>query len=75
MNSLLEKLHIKDVNPGACSGVDGWITDPAGKVLTSYNPTTGDPLAKIVQATPETYETVAAIAQRAFLAWRESTGI
>ncbi len=40
-SSLLEKLQLKAVNPGACTGPDGWITDPAGKELVSYNPSTG----------------------------------
>ncbi len=71
MKSLLEKLNIKDVNPGACTGSDGWITDPNGKELVSYNPATGEPIAKVVQATPETYETIASTAYNSFLAWRE----
>jgi len=70
MKSLLEKLNIQPVNAGACIGPDGWLTDPAGKELVSYNPTTGEALAKIIQATPATYEKVAAAAQQAFLQWR-----
>ena len=70
MKSLLEKLNIQPVNAGACVGPDGWLTDPAGKELVSYNPTTGEALAKIIQATPATYEKVAAAAQQAFLQWR-----
>jgi aldehyde dehydrogenase (NAD+) len=71
MRPLLEKLSIKPVNPGACTGPDGWIKDPKGKELVSYNPTTGEALATIIQATPESYETVASAAQAAFLKWRE----
>jgi aldehyde dehydrogenase (NAD+) len=71
MKSLLEKLNIQPVNPGACTGADGWLTDPQGKELISYNPTTGEALAKIIQATPETYEKVASTAQEAFLKWRD----
>ncbi|MBI3176305.1 MAG: aldehyde dehydrogenase family protein [Chloroflexi bacterium] len=70
MKSLLEKLNIQPVNAGACIGPDSWLTDPAGKELVSYNPTTGEALARIVQATPATYEKVAAAAQQAFLQWR-----
>ena len=70
MNSILKKLNIHEINPGACSGPDGWISDPAGKELVSYNPTTGEPLARVVQASAATYEKVAAAAQRAFLSWR-----
>ena len=70
MKSLLEKLNIQPVNAGACMGPDGWLKDPKGKELVSYNPTTGEALAKVIQATPETYEKVASAAQQAFLEWR-----
>jgi aldehyde dehydrogenase (NAD+) len=70
MKSLLEELGIWPVNPGACTGPGGWIEDPGGKELISYNPATGEPLAKIIQATAETYEKTAAAAQEAFSAWR-----
>ena len=70
MKTLLAKLGVQEVNPGACTGPDGWISDPKGKSLVSYNPTTGDAIASVVQATPETYEHVAAAAHEAFKAWR-----
>ena len=70
MKSLLDKLGIQDVNPGACFGLEGWITDPAGKQLVSYNPTSGEPIARIVQASAATYEKVVAAAQETFLTWR-----
>jgi aldehyde dehydrogenase (NAD+) len=71
MNPILEKLSIQDVNPGACSGPDNWLADHGGKELISYNPTTGEPLARIIQATPAVYEQVAATAHAAFLKWRD----
>jgi aldehyde dehydrogenase (NAD+) len=70
MKALLKELQITDLNPGACSGPDGWISDPKGKELTSYNPTTGEPIAKVAQATAATYEAVASAAHQAFLSWR-----
>jgi aldehyde dehydrogenase (NAD+) len=70
MQSLLEKLHLTDLNPGACTGPDGWIADPNGKKLVSYNPATGEPIAAIVQATAATYDAVVSRAAEAFLAWR-----
>src|SRR5436190_23371956 len=69
-SSLLDKLRIKDVNSGASYGVDGWIDDPAGKPLVSLNPSTGEPIARVVQATPEAYERVMAKAVEAFGSWR-----
>ena len=71
MKALLEKLHIKEVNSGACTGPDGWIADAQGKELISYNPSTGEPIAKVIQATPLTYEKVVSIAYETFLTWRE----
>ncbi len=71
MKNLLEKLNLQPVNAGACTGQDGWLMDSKGKELVSYNPATGEPLAKVIQATPETYEKVASTAQEVFLKWRE----
>ncbi len=71
MKSLLDKLDLREVNTGACCGYDGWITESESKELVSYNPTTGEPIASILQATPAAYEMVAAAAQAAFLKWRE----
>ena len=70
MKSILEKLGIEETNAGACTGPDGWVRDPAGEELISYNPTTDEPIAKVVQATAVSYETVAAAARSAFLEWR-----
>ncbi len=68
--ALLKKLSLKDVNPGACFGPGGWIADPHGRELISYNPATGDPIAKVVQAGSEVYDRVVAEATRAFEMWR-----
>ena len=69
--ALLEKLNIEEINPGACTGPDAWIKDPGGKELVSYNPATGEPIAKVLQATPKVYDEVASTAHQAFLRWRE----
>ena len=70
MKSLLERLRLHAVNPGASTGQDGWITDPADKRLVSYNPTTGEPIAAVVMASAGTYDQVVAAAQDAFTTWR-----
>jgi aldehyde dehydrogenase (NAD+) len=70
MKALLEKLHLKDVNPGGCTGPDGWIEDKDGKELVSYNPATGEATAKVIQATGATYEAVVRTAVKAFESWR-----
>jgi aldehyde dehydrogenase (NAD+) len=71
MNSLLEKLKLEAVNAGACLGPEGWIRDPNGSQLVSYNPTTGEPIASVIQATSTTYDRVAQSAVDSFKAWRE----
>ncbi|HJT88372.1 MAG TPA: aldehyde dehydrogenase family protein [Bryobacteraceae bacterium] len=65
---ILEKLHIEPINSGACFG--DWIARPSGGEIESLNPSTGEPLAKILRAGPEDYEAVVARAQEAFLEWR-----
>ncbi|MEK6221510.1 MAG: aldehyde dehydrogenase family protein, partial [Chloroflexota bacterium] len=71
MNALLKKLKIDEVNPSASFGMNNWITDPKGKELVSYNPTTGEPIAKIIQATQTSYDQVVKASQKAFSTWRD----
>ena len=67
---LLNKLSIKEINPGACFGPGGWISDPEGRETVSYCPATGEPIAKVIQAGRESYERVVSQAAKAFGAWR-----
>jgi aldehyde dehydrogenase (NAD+) len=70
VKSLLERLRLSAVNPGACTGQDGWITDSKGSRLVSYNPATGEPVADVVMASAATYDQVVTTAQDAFTSWR-----
>ncbi len=70
MNKILEKLGLSDVNIGACSGPGAWHRDRAGKELVSYNPATGKPIAKVIQAAESSYEKVVGQAAEAFVSWR-----
>ena len=70
MEGLLQKLGIKDLNTGACAGPDAWYEDPQSQELVSYNPATGEPIAKVLQATEKTYEQVISQAIEAFKKWR-----
>ena len=70
MKALLEKLSIREVNPGACTGPDRWIQDPDGKALVSYNPTSGEPLATVIQASAATTRQVITRAEESFRTWR-----
>ncbi len=68
--SLLSRLQISNLNPGACFGPDGWISDPQGRATVSYNPTSGEPIAKVIQATAAAYDLVMREALNAFNSWR-----
>lgn len=68
--ALLKKLSIKEVNPGACFGADGWIADAKGQEMISYCPATGDSIAKVIQASPEAFERVMVEAAYTFKTWR-----
>ncbi len=70
MQSLLDKLGLNAVNAGACTGPNGWLEDPHGEKLVSYNPTTGEAIGSVVQATAATYDQVVDAAQQAFATWR-----
>ncbi len=70
MKELLETLQIKDVNIGACAGPDDWYTDPTADEIVSYNPTTGEPIAKVLQATEKNYEQVLELAVESFKTWQ-----
>ncbi len=71
MKALLDNLGIQAVNPGACVGPEGWTTDKGGRELISFNPTTNEPIASVIQATPAVYEKVVGAAQEAFEIWRK----
>jgi aldehyde dehydrogenase (NAD+) len=71
MKALLAKLNLHDINPGACYGRGGWLNDPKGQELISYNPTTGEKIASVIQATPDTFEQAMTQANAAFKVWRE----
>jgi aldehyde dehydrogenase (NAD+) len=70
MQALLDKLGIGDINEGTCTGPDGWLST-GGPHFHSLNPTTGEPIAAVVQTTPQGYSEVVTHAQGAFRKWRE----
>jgi aldehyde dehydrogenase (NAD+) len=70
MKALLQKLKIAEVNAGACTGPGGWLQDPAGEPLVSYNPATGAAIATVIMPTPAIYDKVVTAAEAAFRSWR-----
>jgi aldehyde dehydrogenase (NAD+) len=71
MKSLLQKLNLQEINPGTCTGPDGWL-DTGGKPIVSHNPTTGEPIAQVISTTADSYDMVVNAAQDAFQSWRET---
>jgi aldehyde dehydrogenase (NAD+) len=68
---LLRTLAIDATNPGACSA-DGWLHSGASADLQSLNPTTNEPIAGVVSATPGDYDAVVRGAAAAFPTWRDT---
>jgi aldehyde dehydrogenase (NAD+) len=66
----LKELGIEPVNPGACSGPGQWSPVEGRDMLVSVNPTTGEEIARVAQASEEDYEKVMAVATEAFKEWR-----
>ncbi|MEL7239467.1 MAG: aldehyde dehydrogenase family protein, partial [Planctomycetota bacterium] len=65
---ILQELGIKAVNSGACGRE--WIDAPGGEEIVSINPSTGEALAKVIAASPETYDRVVTETEDAFKTWR-----
>jgi aldehyde dehydrogenase (NAD+) len=66
----LKELGIQEINPGACYGPGAWSSVEGRELITSYNPTTGEEIARVAQASSEDYEQVMAAAMEAFKEWR-----
>ncbi|QDP72777.1 aldehyde dehydrogenase family protein [Legionella israelensis] len=66
---LLNRLGIKNLNPGAFSG-QGWHATPGHSTLVSFSPANGEKLAEVATCSRQDYETVILRAEKAFKAWR-----
>ncbi|MCK5808961.1 aldehyde dehydrogenase family protein [bacterium] len=66
----LDTLGIKEINYGATNGAsNGWMKT-TGAELVSYSPIDGKPIATVIQATTEEYNTIVEQALEAFKKWR-----
>jgi len=68
IKQLLESLGIEEINHGAYAGE--WFDTEGGRKLVSVNPTTGEPIATVIQAGEDAYEKVVQRAGEAFKTWR-----
>ncbi|MFQ6678685.1 MAG: aldehyde dehydrogenase family protein [Fidelibacterota bacterium] len=69
--NFLKELGIEKENYGACIGGDEWIKSPDSKKLDSINPSTGEVIASVYQATEEDYEKVITASEEAFKSWKK----
>jgi aldehyde dehydrogenase (NAD+) len=65
---ILDDLGLEATNSGACTG--DWIIPTDGREVVSVNPTTGEPIASVIQADETAYETVVQTAADSFGEWR-----
>jgi aldehyde dehydrogenase (NAD+) len=66
----LKELGIESINSGACSGPGAWASPEGKDLIISVNPTTGEEIAKVAQASSDDYENVMESALEAFKEWR-----
>ena len=71
MNDLLNSLSIKKNNFGSCSGPDGWIKKTDTKIIESYNPSNGEKIASVYEATVDEYDIIIKESLGAFQEWRK----
>lgn len=67
-SQILQRLGLDDLNSGVSCGE--WIARPGGPEITSVNPATGRPLARVLTADRADYERVAERAGQTFERWR-----
>ena len=68
-NWILKKLDLRSENLGTCLAAGEWI-ETAGPMIESYNPTTGELIAKVQAADKKAYDWAVQSAQDAFKSWR-----
>ena len=70
INSLLARLELAPLNPGAWSAAQGWGSSHEAPLLSVRNPATGTLIAQVRPAGREEYESVIASAVESAAAWR-----
>jgi aldehyde dehydrogenase (NAD+) len=72
MYEFLERLGIREHNPGGCCGINEWMGE--GDTIASVNPATGATIATVGLVSEDEYDTIASAAQAAFHSWRMVPG-
>jgi len=66
----LRELGIQVINPGACTGPDGWTSTQGRELLPVVTPIDGSVIANVALASDTDYEQVVKTAEDSFLKWR-----
>ena len=66
----LKELGLEKVNSGACSGPGQWKSVENRRLISSVNPTNGEVIAEVAQASEDDYKSVMEVAGEAFKEWR-----
>ena len=72
MYEFLERLGIREHNPGGCCGVNEWMGE--GDTIASVNPASGKTIATVGLVSEGEYDTIVSAAQAAFHTWRMVPG-
>ncbi|MCH7764748.1 MAG: aldehyde dehydrogenase family protein [Candidatus Marinimicrobia bacterium] len=67
----LKELGIEKENDGACIGGEEWAKTQDSKKIDSFNPSTGEVIASVYQATEGDYENVITASEEAFKDWKK----
>ena len=70
MKSILDKLNIKEFNYGSCLGGSEWMNTKDSGIIESFNPATGELLAKVYKCSESDYDKVIKSSTEAFNEWR-----
>ena len=66
---ILNEWKFKSINAGGCFGRDHWLLSQDTPVVTSINPSNGEPLTQIQACSLTDYEKIVAASHKAFLTW------
>ena len=71
MKSILSDLRINDFSHGACSGINKWSTTNQDEIIESINPSTGEVIASVYQASERDYDRIVQDSVSAFKDFRK----
>ena len=71
MKSILFDLGINDFSHGACSGINEWSTTNQDEIIESINPSTGEVIASVYQASESDYDRIVQDSVLAFKDFRK----